>query len=117
MATVIIAPGVATVVLNASGNGTAKVGPTGQNEVWAPMTAAVSVATQVNQATCYIYAGDSAIPANFVDATLMGSTGDSTARVGAVVLRLGQFIWAVWTGGDAEQVATLNVNGTRQIGS
>lgn len=115
MTTVPIMPGVATVTLNGSGDGTANVGPVGPNEVWSPATAAVSVATNVNEASCKIYIGPEVAPQYFIDGTLSGSTGDSTGMVGGSILPLGWFIFAVWSGGDADQVATLNVNGTRQI--
>jgi hypothetical protein len=113
--TVPIVPGVNTVTLNGSGNGTAKIGPVGEREVWMPTVASVSVSPNTNEATCKIYAGDSAIPGNFIDATLSGSTGDSTGRVGGVIVQLGQWIWAVWTGGDPGSVATLNVSGSKQL--
>lgn len=115
MTTVPIAPGVATVALDASGNGTVKIGPIGSREVWSPAVASVSVSTNVNEAQCRIYAGDSAIPANFIDGTLSGSTGDSTDRVSGSSVPLGSFIWAVWTGGDTGSVATLNVTGTKTV--
>lgn len=115
MATVPIVPGVATVTLDASGNGTCKIGPVGPAEIWAPAVASFSVSTNVNEASCKIYVGDSAVPANFVDGSLTGSTGDATGRVGGYLVPLGWWIWAVWSGGDAGSVATLNVGGMRQI--
>lgn len=115
MTVVPIVPGVATVVLNGSGAGTARLGPVGSREVWSPAVASVSVATNVAEAQCKIYVGDSVIPGNYVDGTLSGSTGDSTDRVSASQLPLGWFIWAVWSGGDAGSVATLNVTGTKTV--
>lgn len=111
----LIRPGSVTVVLNGSGTGTAKIGPSGAFETWQAQAAAVSVATNSAEAQCRIYLGDSAIAPNFVDSTLSGSTGDSTGRVSARPLRLGDYIWAVWTGGDPGAVATLNVTGTRTV--
>lgn len=115
MTTVQIVPGVATVVLNGSGGGTVKLGPIGPREVWSPAVASVSVATNVKEAQCRIYVGDQPIPANFIDGTLSGSTGDSTDRVSGSQIKLGSFIWAVWSGGDAGSVATLNITGAREI--
>jgi hypothetical protein len=114
-AVVPIVPGVATVTLNGSGSGTAKVGPVGAREVWSPQAASVSVATNVAEAQCKIYVGDSPVASNFIDGTLSGSTGDSTGRVSASAVPLGWYVWAVWSGGDAGSVATLNVTGTRTI--
>lgn len=113
--TVPIVPGVATVVLDGSGNGRCKVGPAGARELWSPAVASVSVATNTAEAQCRIYIGDTPTPANFIDGTLDGSTGDSTDRVSGSQVPLGWFIWAVWSGGDPGSVATLNVTGTRTI--
>jgi len=110
-----IRPGSAAVVLSGAGGGTAKIGPAGPREAWHPEYASVSVATSVKEAQCRIYTGDAPVPANFVDGTLSGSTGDGTGRVSGRPLKLGDFIWAVWTGGDAGAVATLNVTGTRDL--
>ena len=111
-----IRPGTSTVVLSGAGGGTAKAGPAGPAEVWHAEYASVSVSTPItNEAQCRIYVGDSAIPANFVDGTLSGSTGDGTGRVSGRPVKLGDFIWAVWSGGDPGAVATLNVTGTRDL--
>ena len=115
MTTVPIIPGVATAVLNGSGGGTVKLGPVGAREVWSPAVASVSVSTNVKEAQCRVYVGDSAVPANFIDGTLSGSTGDSTDRVSGSQVKLGWYVWAVWSGGDAGSVATLNVTGTREV--
>jgi hypothetical protein len=115
MATVPIVPGTATVVLDGSGGGTAKLGPVGTREVWAPAVASFSVSTNVSEAACKIYVGDVPTANNFVDGSLSGSTGDATGRVGGYLIRLGWFVWAVWTGGDAGSVATLNISGMKQV--
>ena len=115
MATVEIRPGSNTVTLDGSGNGTTRLGPVGPREVWTAAAASVSVATNAAEAQCRIYAGPAATPSYFVDGTLSGSTGDSTDRVSGRAIPLGEFVWAVWTGGDPGAVATLNVIGTRTI--
>lgn len=104
----------ASVVLNGSGNGTASIGPTITNEVWNVGVASVSVATNTNEATCRIYAGASAAQNTFVDGTTWGSTGDSTSNFAGPVY-LGQQVFAVWTGGDPGQTATLVITGTRTV--
>lgn len=103
------------VTLNGSGNGTAKIGPLSAREIWHPANVHVSVATNVSEATCSVYAGVDATAPNFRDATFSGSTGDSTDKVGADVVKCGQYIFAVWIGGDANQVATMTVTGIRDI--
>jgi hypothetical protein len=109
-------PGViGQVVLDGSGNGTAKVGPLTEREVWSPTMAFVAVATNVKEAECAIFVGHDASAAYQVDSSYSGSSGDSTGRVAGRTVRQGNFIWATWTGGDAGATATITVNGTREI--
>ncbi len=104
------------IVLDSSGNGTAQLGPIGAREVWHPENAHVSVQTPVNsEAQCKIYVGDQAIDSTFRDGTFSGSSGDSTDRISADVVKVGAYIFAVWTGGDPGQTATLIVTGTKDV--
>lgn len=104
------------VVLNGSGNGTAKIGPRSSREVWHPENAHVSAnANPSNEALCKIYVGDLPIQQNFRDATVSGSSGDSTDRINADSISVGHYVFAVWSGGDANVTATLTVTGTRDI--
>lgn len=103
-----------SVALGVAGGGTVSTGPTLTNEMWSPAVAAVSVATNGSEATCRIYAGPVAGQSTFVDGTTWGSTGDSTSNFAGPVY-LGQRIYAIWTGGDPGQAATLVITGTRQV--
>jgi hypothetical protein len=105
----------ATVVLNGSGNGSAKVGPISAREVWSPDNVHVSASSNTNEAVCKIYVGDSAIQRNYRDGTFTGSTGDSTDKVNADTVKVGAYIWGVWTGGDAGATATLTITGKKQL--
>ena len=102
-----------TVVLDGSGNGTAKVGPLSARETWTPATVQVYTATNTLEAECAIYAGDSVRSATFRGATLNGSTGDSATL--AEKIHVGAQVFAVWSGGDAGTVATLVVTGTKDV--
>lgn len=104
-----------SVPLNGTGGGVASVGPLSAREVWNPANVHVSVATNILEAQCGIYVGDSALQRNFRDITLTGSTGDSSDRVNADVVKCGSKVWAVWTGGDPKANATLSITGTRAI--
>lgn len=105
----------AVITLNGSGAGTAKLGPLTAREVWYPDSASVKAnSNPTNEATCLIYQGPDATQPNFRDGTFSGSSGDSTDKV-SLITRKGQFIWAVWTGGDAGQQATLNVTGEKEV--
>lgn len=103
------------VVLDASGNGTARTGPVNLREVWTPQQASVKVATSTVEAECKVYQGEAPDDPNFVGGTLSGSTGDSTTNVYGP-LYVGQYVWAVWTGGDPGATAYLNVGGSKTIG-
>jgi hypothetical protein len=103
----------AYVTLDANGNGTASTGPLSSGEQWSGLTAAVRVATNTNEAIGSIYAGAAATPGYFAGATTWGSTGDSTTNL--PVVKVGGNVFAVWTGGDPGQVATLTVTGTKQV--
>jgi hypothetical protein len=104
----------AFVTLDGSGNGTARVGPAAHGVVWRPTVASLKVSTSVQSPTCLIYAGSSATPDNFVDGTYTGSQ-NSTSNIDGQVLYLGQYVFAVWTGGDPGAQATIALSGTKDI--
>jgi hypothetical protein len=109
----------AVVTLNGAGAGTAQLGPISPREMWQP--AVVSVKTNqlpaaiVNQAQCLIYCGADATDPNFVDGTLSGSTGDSSSNVAGQEIDCGEYIFAVWTGGDPGAQGRVNVQGSKVI--
>lgn len=105
----------AAVILDASGNGTAKLGPHSRAVSWHPTTVSVKTSTNVKTPTCYIYAGDFVGDQNFIDGTYTGNA-DSTSNISGTVIYLSGFIWAVWTGGDAGAQATVTIAGTQEIG-
>jgi hypothetical protein len=109
----------AVVILNASGNGTAQLGPVNSREHWNPDTVAVKTnqapGSIVNEAQCRIYAGPDASDPNFVDGTLSGSSGDSTGNIAGRVLDCGEYVFAVWSGGDSGAQGRVVVSGTREI--
>ncbi len=115
MGTVVPLRQYAQVVLNGSGAGTAKVGPLSARETWSPTSASIQCSTTVNEATCNVYAGSTATQPDYVDASFAGSSGDSTSRVSGTTIYCGQYVWAVWTGGDPGATATLTVTGSRTV--
>lgn len=105
----------AFVVLDASGNGTAKVGPLSARETWYPENVGVKVnANPTNEASCTISVGDPNTK-SFRDFTVSGSSGDSTGKVSGDKLVKGDYVWADWVGGDPGQRATLTVMGTKRV--
>lgn len=103
---------------NGSGNASAKVGPLSAREVWHPENASVSLApgqaAPTNEAQCVISYGD-ANTKRQLDACVDGSTGDSTGRVSSVTVKVGEYIWADWTGGDANVTFVLTVTGKKDV--
>jgi hypothetical protein len=109
----------AVVTFNAQGAGTAQLGPLNQREAWAPAVASVKTtqapAQIVNEAQCKIFCGPDTSDTNYVDGTLSGSTGDSTSNIAGNAVNCGEYVFAVWTGGDAGAQGRLRVTGTKQL--
>lgn len=110
-------PATNTVKLDGSGNGTTKVGPISGREIWYPSNVHVSVnpGQVTNEAQCLIYVGTGVGSNTFRDGTLSGSSGDSSDAVNADEIKVGEYVWAVWIGGDSGQIATLVVTGDKEI--
>lgn len=102
--------------LDGSGNGTAQLGPRAHGQVWKPTVASIKMTgpTPSGVATCFVYAGGAVTDSNFVDSTY-DVNNDSTDRVTGQALALGQYVFAVWSGGNPGATATLTVNGTKVI--
>lgn len=109
-----------SVVVQANGAGiaTARLGPLSAREVWHPETATVGLVpgspAPTNEAQCVVSYGD-VNTKRMLDACIDGSTGDSTGRVSSVTPKVGEFIWADWTGGDANVSFVLTVTGTKDV--
>lgn len=104
----------AGVTLDGSGAGTVRIGPTSHGVVWKPTVASVRVSTATSSPRCRVYAGDAATDGNFVDGTYTGEQ-NSTSNIEGQEIRLGQYVFAVWTGGDVGAEATLSISGTKDI--
>jgi hypothetical protein len=111
----------AVVTLSASGAGTAQIGPLNARETWLPAVASVKTSQApgaiVSEAACKIYAGPDTSDTNYVDGTLSGSTGDSTGNIAGQAVACGEYVFAVWSGGDAGAQGRLNVSGTKTLAS
>jgi hypothetical protein len=106
----------ASVTLNGSGDGTAQLGPSRVREHWQIAAVGVSVATDNAEASCAIYIGSAIGGFSFVGNTATGSSGD-TCGCGGFDIQPGQFVFAVWEGGDPQEQATMAIFGTYTIGS
>lgn len=101
------------IILDGTGAGTARVGPISAREKWTLSSAHVQVSSNVLEASCNVYVGDSAIQINFRGGTFSGSSGDQTDLSDTV--GKGWYVWAVWAGGDAGSQATITVLGTKTV--
>lgn len=105
----------AFVTLDSSGNGIARAGPLTAREVWNTANAHVSCSSNLSESQCITYVGDAPIPSNFRDQTVNGSSGDSTDRISADVIKSPHKVIAQWSNGDPGAIATLAVTGTKDI--
>lgn len=106
-----------TTTLNGSGAATVKIGPISARESWYPANAHVSAnaGSVTNEAQCLVYVGTAVGTNTFRDGTLSGSSGDSTDAINADHVVQGEYIWAVWIGGDAGAQASLTVTGEKEV--
>lgn len=104
---------------DSSGAATVQLGPGGPQEQWSPANVHVKTnqapAAITNEAQCFIYAGPAPTDAYFIDSTSSGSTGDVTDAASAYQLGRGEYIWAVWHGGDPGAQGVVRVTGTKVI--
>jgi hypothetical protein len=105
------------VKLSGAGAGTVRLGPTGHGITWTLGAISVKTAQQVATGTCQclIYVGDDASAVNFLDGTQSGDTGDGSNRANGTQIRLGKAVFAVWSGGVPNDIATLSLTGTMEI--
>lgn len=110
-------PSQAQITLDGSGNGTARLGPSGHGVVWTAGQVSVRTAQAVSTGTCQcsIYVGDDTSQVNFTDGTFSGDTGDSTDAASGMELRAGKYVFAVWSGGVPGDIATLRVTGSMVV--
>lgn len=105
----------AFVTLDGSGNGTARLGPNAHGVVWKPSRVAIKTSSAVLSPVCQLFAGNTATSENFIDGTFTGQQNATDSIVGQE-LRLGMYVWAVWTGGDIGAQATVTVTGSKDVG-
>lgn len=109
----------ATVILDGTGTGQAKLSPVGarySGYEWEPAMCYVSVSTNAKEAkaTTYVsYGIQSAQPTDAIGTTITGSTGDTCTM--SQKLKPGDWVITKWTGGDAGAVATMRLTGSVRI--
>jgi hypothetical protein len=95
------------VTLNSSGNGSVRVGPGIPRQTWFINLLSVTVSTNVAEPVAKVWFG------NAGSAFLGGTyTGANDVFGPDILLANGQYLTVVWTGGDANAIATCTVSGT-----
>lgn len=106
----------AQATLNGSGAGTITIGPGSHRETWRDITVSMKTRTPVTTGTCQanVYVGTDTTDTNFREGTFSGDTGDSTSTIVGDI-RLPNAIRVVFTGGVANDTATVVVTGTKEL--
>ena len=107
----------ASVTLDGTGAGTVSLGPTFPRERWLPDSTSISCTGSIpttGTPSVFIYAGFGVTPGTFVDSTY-NVTGAASSLIAGQTLLSGEQVFAVWSGGPPNQVATLTVAGQRQV--
>jgi hypothetical protein len=93
------------------GLATITVGPQGLGNVWYPAQATIFTTSGITDtSTCNLYLGPAGVPVTLVATFYPG--GQGTAGLAIPSMAPGQYLIAVWTGGNPGDVASLNVIGT-----
>lgn len=95
-----------SVTLDASGNGTVKVGPTNSGQLWHITRASVQVSSNTKEPTANLWLGNKA---KFISGTYTGSN-DTDDALNEYLGGTG-YIMCIWTGGDPGATATLTIAG------
>jgi hypothetical protein len=98
----------ASTILDANGNGTARIGPRSSRQQWQVNNVAVYTSSTVNVPTATAYTGTPS-PGSSLGGTYDGNN-DSTGV--SVTLYPGQQLSVQWLGGDPGASATVSVYGT-----
>lgn len=101
------------VVLNSSGDGTVRIGPTRISETWTVTSLSVATSTNNKIPRAYVYVGTES-PGGLLGGTENGSRDQMGPDQ---VLYTSQFLTVAWKGGDAGAAATVTVTGTRTVGA
>lgn len=111
-----------SIVLDGSGNGTLAMRPDGSREYWLPTMVSEAAPNPAggipaHEARFDLYIGYKVGSQYFVDGTYTGSSGNSTDKVAGYTIgrHADPQIIGVWTGGDPGAVATMRVQGTKEL--
>lgn len=97
-------------VVSGAGAATVQLGPQGIGTRWYPVQAVITTSSGANDAsTCQLFMGTVAL-ANLIGATSYAGGGD-TFGLGGATMQPGDYVIAVWAGGNPGDNATLRLVG------
>lgn len=103
----------ASVVLDATGAGSARLGPGAAGVVWQVSLVSVFCSVSNPMPIGVLYLGSPA-PSNIKDGTYSAALNSTTYTV-PVELHAGQYFTMVWTGGQPGATGTVTAQGTKVI--
>jgi hypothetical protein len=104
-------PGQAQTVISAAGGGTVTLGPTGLGNIWYPTQVTVSTTSGVNDSSTFnLFLGPAGVPITMVGTLFPGGAG--TIALAIPSMSPGQYLIGQWAGGNAGDLAAMNVIGT-----
>jgi hypothetical protein len=103
-----------SVILDATGAGRVLLGPR-QGQLWLPQEVIVQTTTTNKLATCVISIGHATVALKYIDDTVSGY-GDVSSKISGQQIYPGTYVWAVWSGGNPGDYASLTIHGTQRTG-
>lgn len=101
------------ITLDGSGNGAVTIGPSYSYQTWIPTQINVLVTSNNKEPQFKYYRGSTVGLTNFLGGTYTGSNDQSD--ISGQILQPGEVFLCVWTGGDPGAIASVGLNGTKEI--
>lgn len=109
-----ITDGTAQVTLDGTGSGTVRVGPTHWGTTWYPVSADIATTTGPNDvSTCAFFLGVIGTATQIGGQSYQG--GGDTMSWSSRPVQFGEQVYAVWSGGNPGDLATLRVTGDEDV--
>jgi len=97
-------------IISGAGALSLSVGPAGAGNVWYPASITIQTTSGTNDfSTCSVFLGPAGVGVTLIATIFPGGVG--TASLAIPSMTPGQYIIAVWSGGHAGDIATINVVG------